>query len=65
VQPRDLARLRDALAVGPGVAIGDVVLDRGGEQERVLLDQAVRRSDARVTSRTSWSSIVMRPALTS
>ena len=40
VQPRDLAGLRDPLAIGPGVAVGDVVLDRGGKQERVLLDQA-------------------------
>jgi hypothetical protein len=40
VQPRHLARLGDALALGPGVAVGDVVLDRSGKEEGVLLDQA-------------------------
>ncbi len=40
VQPRHLARLGDALALGPGIAVGDVVLDRGGKEEGVLLDQA-------------------------
>ena len=47
VQPRDLAGLGDALAVRPGVAVGDVVLERGGEQEAVLLDQADRPAQRR------------------
>ena len=32
----------DALLAGPGVAVGDVVLDRGREEERVLLHHGDR-----------------------
>ncbi len=42
VQARDFAGVRDPVAIGPGIAVGDVVLDRGCEQEGVLLDQADR-----------------------
>ncbi len=37
VQLRRFARPLDARLVGPGIAVGDVVLERGGEQEGVLL----------------------------
>ena len=46
-------------------AVRDVVQDRVAEEEGLLGDEAYQRSDGWVTSRRSWPSIVIRPALTS
>ena len=45
VQLRRICRADDPVAVGPGVSVGNVVLDSGGEQEDVLLDDADRRAE--------------------